>query len=355
MPASQNRPRKSKHRKGYPIDQCALYKVGSKKRLAQILEVDQKDLLRLSFDNGNFQVFTLDEKVCEFTGDKKKARLVQNPIQDLKDIQSRITKLLSRIESPAYCHGAKSGCSYRSNAKTHIDAQAVAVFDLEKFFPSTTSRQVFSFFQEDLLCAPDIAGLLTDLCTYGGALPTGAPSSPILAYWANRRLFETLEDRAKTLGLNFSVYIDDITFSGNSIPQSLSDQVDGIVKKHGHKLSENKTKIYGHNTIKHVTGVVIHEGTLRVPYKRFRKLRKMQQAFEATTNVELRALLAAKICGLLGEAAFLDSRFQSMAKDSIEQMKVAQSKLPRRTKPSKIKLKSFYQDTDISNDDTIPF
>ena len=355
MPASQNRPRQNKHRKGNLIDQCAFYKIGSKKKLAQILKVDQKDLLRLSFDHGNFQVFTLGEKVCEFTGDKKKARSVQNPIRELKDIQSRIAKLISRVESPAYCHGAKLGCSYRSNAKTHVDAQAVAVFDLEKFFPSTTARQVFSFFQEDLLCKQDIAGLLTDLCTYGGALPTGAPSSPILSYWANRRLFETLEDRAKALGLNFSVYIDDITFSGNSIPQSLSDQVDGIVEKHGHKLSEDKTRIYNYDTVKHVTGVEIHRGMLRVPYKRFRKFRKMQQAFEATTNVELRALLAAKICGLLGEAAFLDSRFQSMAKYSIEQMKVAQSQLPSATKSSKTKHKNFKQDTNNSNDDTIPF
>lgn len=330
MSVSPNPPAQVKLRKSYALNQCALYKLGSKKRLAQILDVKLSDLMQLSADEGNFEIFELEAQVCEFTGTPRKARWVQNPVPDLKAILARISKLLSRIQSPDYCHGATPGRSYRSNAQAHVGARSVATFDLKDFFPSTTSKQVFRFFQKDLQCAPDVAGLLTDLCTYKRALPTGAPSSPVLAYWANRGLFETVDLRGNALQLKLSVYVDDITLSGDAIPRSLTDQVEGIVKSHGHKLSAHKTKIFGPGRPKHVTGVVIECGALRVPHSRFRKARAIRAAFDAEKDDRKRALLAAKLCGLLGEAAYLDARYKRMAVDSVKLLAAAKAKLPPR-------------------------
>jgi RNA-directed DNA polymerase len=322
-PTASQRPRKC-----YALDQCALFKVGSKKRLAQVLGVGACDLLRLSRDQSNFEIFELEAQVCEFTGVTRKARWVQNPIPELKEVLSRITKLLSRVQVPDFLHGATPGRSYRSNALTHTNAEAVATFDLKDFFPSTTAQQVFRFFYADLQCPPDVASLLSALCTYKGALPTGAPSSPILAYWTNRHLFDTLHQRGRTLNLTMSVYVDDITFSGTSIPRSLQNQVDGIVRSHGHILSAHKTKIFNTGRPKHVTGIVITEGKLRVPHTRFRKARAIRAAYTVATNDEQRARLAAKLCGLLGEAAFLDDRYKKMAKESIKLLAAAKAKLP---------------------------
>lgn len=336
MSTSLKPPGVAKPRKSYALDQCALYKLGSKKRLAHVLDVAVSDLQRLSADDGNFEVFELKAEECEFTGAKRKARWVQNPIPDLKSVLSRIAKLLARIQSPDFCHGATPGRSYRSNAQAHVGAKSVATFDLKEFFPSTTSRQVFRFFHKDLQCAPDVAGLLTDLCTYKRALPTGAPSSPILAYWANRSLFETVDRRGKALSLKLSVYVDDITLSGEMIPRSLADQVEGIVTSHGHKLSGHKTRIFGPSQPKHVTGVVIAEGSLRVPHARFRKARAIRAAFDAEKDDQKRALLAAKLCGLLGEAAFLDARYKRMAIDSVKLLAAAKAKLPPRPVRAKV-------------------
>lgn len=310
----------AKRLKSYPLDQCALYKVGSKKRLAKILDVDLPELVRLSADEGNFQVFEIPEEVCEFTGAKKKARWVQNPVPDLKAILKRIASLLSRVQVPDYCHGAMKGRSYRSNAAVHVEEESAATFDLKDFFPSTTSAQVFAFFRHTLQCAPDVAGLLTDLCTYGKILPTGAPSSPILAYWANRKLFDVLEGRGRDLSLKLSVYVDDVTFSGDAIPRSLPEQVDGIVSKHGQKLSAHKTRIFGPGKPKHITGVVVAGGRLGVPHARFRKARAIRAALAAAKDDEQRELLASKLCGLLGEAAFLDPRYRRWAEDSARQL-----------------------------------
>ncbi len=349
MPVNPKKPTATKMRKSYALEQCALYKIGSKKRLARVLKSDTPELLRLSDDDGNFKIFELEAQVCEFTGVPRKERWVQSPVPDLKLVQSRIAKLLSRIQSPEYCHGAIPGRSYRSNAHAHVGARAVAVFDLKDFFPSTTAEQVFQFFHTDLQCAPDVAGLLTDLCTYKRALPTGAPSSPILAYWANQRLFETLYGRGKDLDLKLSVYVDDITLSGDSIPRSLAEQVEGIVESYGHRLSGNKTKIFGPGIPKHVTGVVIADGKLRVPHTRFRKARAIRAAYESAMSDQRRELLAAKLCGLLGEAAFLDDRYRRMARDSVKLLAAAKAKLPRRSQPKPAQAKrldaAFYRCT----------
>lgn len=340
MSVSPKPPTAGKPRKSYALDQCALYKLGSKKRLAHILDVDVSELRHLSADDGNFEVFELKAEECEFTGLKRKARWVQNPVPDLKSVLSRIAKLLARIQPPDFCHGATPGRSYRSNAQAHVCANAIATFDLKEFFPSTTSKQVFRFFHNDLRCAPDVAGLLTDLCTYKRVLPTGAPSSPVLAYWANRGLFEAIDRRSKALALNLSVYVDDITLSGDLIPRSLPEQVEGIVKSHGHKLSSHKTRIFDPSKPKHVTGVVIAGGALRVPHVRFRKARAIRTAFDAEKNVRKRALLAAKLCGLLGEAAFLDARYRRMAIDSVKLLAAAKAKLPARPVRTKVAKKA---------------
>lgn len=310
----------AKKRKFYPLNQCALYKLGSKKRLAGVLGTDLASLLRLAKDDGNFQVYERPEEVCEFTGKKKKARWVQNPVPELKAVLKRVVKLLSRVETPDYCHGGARGKSYRSNAEAHIAADSVGNYDLESFFPSTTSTQVYHFFRWDLLCEPDVAGLLTDLCTYRKALPTGAPSSPVIALWANRRLFEALKNRGASLDLNFSVYADDLTFSGKKLPHSLTDQVSGLVEKHGHSLSKRKTKFYLHGQAKHITGVVVSGGRLLVPHERFRKARLIRAALAMTSDIAQREKLASKLCGLLGEAAYLDKRFKPWADASYTQL-----------------------------------
>lgn len=209
MSTNLNPPALAKSRKTYALNQSALYKLGSKKRLAQILNVSYSNLVQLSVDEGNFEVFKLEAQICEFTGAARKARWVQNPVPNLKVVLARIAKLLSRVKAPEYCHGATPGRSYRSNAQAHVEARSAATFDLKDFFGSTTSNQVFRFFHKDLQCAPDVAGLLTDLCTYKRVLPTGAPSSAILAYWANRDLFEAIDRRSKELRLNLSVYVDE--------------------------------------------------------------------------------------------------------------------------------------------------
>ena len=306
----------------YPINQCALYKVGSKARLARILEVSVPALLAMA-KSQNYKVFELDEKICPFTQKKTKARFVQEPLYGLKGIHDRLRVLLMRVAPPEYAHAAVKGRSYRSNAVAHVASENVATFDIRKFYPSTSETSVFRFFSEALMIAPDVAGLLATLTCYQSneigsksGLPTGSPVSPILSLYVNKSLFDSLDRLAREHGLIFTCYVDDVTFSGKRLPSGLVEMVKAVIERYGHKMAEDKTRIFSANQPKHITGIVIKDKAISVPYSRFKKARCIEDAISKETDLKLRSKLIQQLSGLLGEAAFLDRRYAGWARAS---------------------------------------
>jgi RNA-directed DNA polymerase len=293
----------------YALDQCPLYKLRSKGRLANLLGVELARLKDLVRYGQNYREFPLFSKACPFTGKPAKRRWVQEPKAELKRIHDRLRKLLARVTPPDYAHGAITGRSYRSNAGAHASWPKAATFDLRDFYPSTKEVRVHHFFGEILQCSPDVAYLLAKLACVGGALPTGSPLSPILSLYANKPMMDRLEGMAQVHRLTFTVYIDDLTFSGAALPLSLKANVKRIVEGGGHQLADHKTKIFGRRHAKHITGIAVHNGTLRVPHTRFLKARALQQAISNAVGAD-QVVLQRRLAGLLGEAAFIDSRIR---------------------------------------------
>jgi len=83
-----------------------------------------------------------------------------------------------------------------------------------------------------------------------------------LAFWANYNMLEELNCLSKKHNLDFSVYVDDLTFSGDQINNLFLSTVKKIVTRYSHECHPNKTKIYGKNDYKLVTGVAIKNGEL---------------------------------------------------------------------------------------------
>ena len=73
----------------YHINQCALYKVGSKAKLAQILGISVASLLAI-VKKPRYREFLLPEEVCPFTGKITKERWVQEPLGELRAIHERL-------------------------------------------------------------------------------------------------------------------------------------------------------------------------------------------------------------------------------------------------------------------------
>ena len=264
----------------------------------------------------HYKLFTLDIPPCPFTGVKLKKRHVQEPKVGLKQIHKRLQVLLGRVTPPMYAHGAIEDRSYKSNAAAHAGYKRVATFDLADFYSKTSKARVFDFFRHEMLCEPDIAGLLSDLACFNDCLPTGSPLSPLMSIYANKQMFDKLDLLASQHGLTFTSYIDDITFSGASLPRGLPAIVEGIVMPYGHHLRVDKTAIFRRSQVKHVTGVVISGGVLAVPNSRFFKARKIGQALSLEPEIQKKLKLAQKLAGLLGEAAHIDPTYRLWAKSS---------------------------------------
>jgi RNA-directed DNA polymerase len=322
--------------KNYNLDQCVFYKLGSKRRLGEILFCDPALLEKLSQINDNYKKFTLPLKVCEFTGKIKKQRQVQEPKHKLRSIHQRILKLLTGVIAPNYAHAAVQGRSYRTNASFHQDAVQLATFDIRKFYPSTSKELVYQFWAESLKCAPDVAKLLSKLTCFNTGLPTGSPLSPLLSLLANQKMLNELKLLADLHRLNFTCYIDDLTFSGEKIPKCLMPSVARIMLRYGHSLSREKTRIYRRSDVEmHVTGTVIRNGKIEAPSNRFHKARKITKLMADSGISSLgRLMLAEKLVGVLGEAAFLDDRHLVQADHSrrglsrLRQLAMQEAKLP---------------------------
>jgi RNA-directed DNA polymerase len=315
----------------YPANQCALYKIGSKTRLAKVLGTSVERLISLARGQNNYRLFELPEEICPFTKKVTKARWVQEPKPELRRIHERIQSLLKRVIPPTYAHAAIKGRSYCSNAIAHKSAHRVATFDIRKFYPSTLKSHVFNFFSDQLRCAPDVAALLASIVCYTSStdrsgLPTGSPLSPILSLFANKPLFDELNQIALSNGLTFTCYVDDLTFSGASLPPGLTYQVTVSLKRHGHLLSNKKTRIFSGLQVKHVTGVVIYKNNIYVPHSRFMKARAVSAAIDAEKKASDKLPLIQKLAGLLGEAAFLDKRYSTWAKRSYNNLKVVKKR-----------------------------
>ncbi|MCC6075378.1 reverse transcriptase family protein [Pseudomonas sp. GCM10022188] len=299
----------------YPINQCALYKLTSPKKLCEALKIEKSLLSDVLESDENYREFTLLEEVDPFSRKIKKKRLVQTPNKKLRNIHERILQLLQRIEYPDYSHAGVKKRSYRSNALVHVNSKTIATFDLKGFYGAVKSYHVNTFFSEQLNCVGDVAGILTKLTTFRNCVPTGSPLSALLALFTSKPMFDDLDALAKKHKLKFTCYVDDLTFSGDSIPSSLERDVSSIVRKHGHSLSINKTKIYRENQPKHVTGTVILNNRIHVPHTRLLAARRLQSAI----NGEIESFgfteekLIQKLAGMLNEASYLDVRFKYKA------------------------------------------
>jgi len=152
--------RKNK-RNSYPLNQCPLFKLKSKKKLADILGMSVQEIESLVKREDNYRVFFINKA-------NGKPRKIEEPKPHLERIHRRLFNLLSRIKAPEYLHSGVVNRSYISNAAAHLNADTALTLDIEGFFPSTLGWHVFEFFELVMQCSRDVSGLITRLSTVAG-------------------------------------------------------------------------------------------------------------------------------------------------------------------------------------------
>jgi RNA-directed DNA polymerase len=204
-----------------------------------------------------------------------------------------LRSILDRLPVAPPAHGFVAGRSILTNARLHARRAVVVNLDLEAFFPSIALPRVRSVFQR-LGYSPAVATILALLCTecprrlvtYDGkpyhvaigprGLPQGACTSPALSNQVARRLDRRLAGLAAKLGLTYTRYADDLTFSGDA---ALNDRVGYLMARvrhlaeaEGFAVNEKKSRVLRRNAAQSVTGLVVNDRP-GVPRSEVRRVR----------------------------------------------------------------------------------
>lgn len=303
------KPRIKSKNKSYALKDSALYNLTTKKRLVELLGNPFNELVELSGDN-NYRVFFLEKE-------GKKPREVQAPIYNLDVVQTRIASLLVRVATPDYLHSGVKGRSNITNATTHVGNHPVLTMDIQNYYPSVTKKAIFHFFHNTMRASPDVAGLLAELCSYDGHIPTGSRLSMPLSFWVNHPMFSRLHTLCQGKNVNLSLFVDDLTFSGSNVNNLFKNNVESIIECAGLTVHPDKTRLYRRGQPKIITGAIVDHNGIRVRNKHHKAIYLLFSEMEICTNDDQLKHLQEQLVGRLNAAGQIEPAFKQRAKQLI--------------------------------------
>lgn len=220
----------------------------SMRRLEILLGRSREELRDLALKAIHFyKPFPLKAKARRFAKkvEPVKKRWIDNPIDPLKAIQSRVhERILSPLLLPEHLLGGVKGKSILDNARFHMSARCLVTIDIKNFYPSITASQIRSVFQRTLNCSNSVASLLTGLTTCRDRLPQGAPTSPLLANLVLSSFDHEIRSVCNEHAIRYSSWVDDLAFSGHSPAQVIGPVVATLIRA-GFRVSHRKIKRMG--------------------------------------------------------------------------------------------------------------
>lgn len=256
----------------------SLQKAQSKKQLAKILGLNASFLTRTLY------IRQIDSQYKQFEIPKRNGgfRTINAPMDELKDIQIRLSQLLldcideinkSKNIVPKLSHGFTRNRSIISNAENHINRKNVLNIDLSNFFGSFNFGRVRGFFikNRNFLLHKDIATVIAKISCLNNSLPQGSPCSPVITNLIAHPLDIRLASLAKRNSCIYTRYADDITFSTRDNefnPEIIKMEEFAVlignnlrkeIERAGFKINDKKTRVQFWDSRQDVTGLVVNE------------------------------------------------------------------------------------------------
>ncbi|MBU4528674.1 MAG: reverse transcriptase family protein [Hoeflea sp.] len=280
-------------RRKYTYRDSPFFRLSSKAKLAKLLRVSPKKLQQLA---------NLENGYHKFSKQKKNGgnREINAPIAPLKDVQSRIAGLLSRIAPPDYLFAPVAGRSYVGNAALHIGSRSIRLLDIMDFFPSCTIHKAIWFFRTRMECPADVAVILAKIVTHEGVLPQGSPCSPILAYFCYVDMWTEISTLVNSAGCKLSVYADDLTISGAVVPEAMIWSVKKTMFRHGHRYARHKERSRRDRPAE-ITGVIVRGAGVVVPNRQLKKILEVRNRLEQSNSPETIGALSAELRGRIAQ------------------------------------------------------
>jgi hypothetical protein len=113
-------------------------------------------------------------------------------------------------------------------------------------------------------------------------------------------MWDDVASAVSAAGCTLSVYADDITLSGVTVPGVLVWQIKQIIVKNGFQLkSEKEVSLLG--SLADITGVIIRDGMLKLPNRQHKKLAEIKKLQKITTDKVLSIKLENQVKGRLSQ------------------------------------------------------
>lgn len=263
-----------------------LASVSNRRELAFLLRVPLQtltDLLYFKSDKEKYYTFSIPKK----SGGR---RVIVAPNEPLKTIQKNLASILSddyeEIKSEQkrqlqIAHGFLHQKNILTNADIHRNKRFVLNLDLKNFFDSFHFGRVRGYFLKNryFLLNKDIATLVAQLACYGGKLPQGAPSSPIITNLICSIFDYRIWKIARKYHLDYTRYADDLSFSTNEkrFIKKKTDFLNDVIteiEQSGFALNISKTRFQLKWSRQMVTGIVVNS-KLNTPREFYKSTRSM--------------------------------------------------------------------------------
>lgn len=260
--------------------------VRTRLELAELLEVNPSRLayeLYKKKDSDRYRHFEIPKK-------HGGTREILAPNPTLKSIQCKLAiylqdcleEIIASTDSErhkggniklGFSHGFMRDRTIITNARPHRAKKFVFNCDIVDFFRTINFGRVRGFFIKDRRFQLDqeVATFLAQISCFQNQLPQGSPSSPVIANLIARKLDIKLGHLAYQVGMTYTRYADDLTFSTNKKIYSHSIGVQDangswcagaelikIVRASGFEINPNKTRLQQRNSHQEVTGLTVN-------------------------------------------------------------------------------------------------
>lgn len=262
----------------YELERSPLAQKPTQRDLAKLLGMARDELRR----NANYKEQCIVRRTEEING---KVRNLAYPVGPLRVIHEKLKFQLNKIKQPDYLFSPRKGKGQRDNAEHHIGNRQYLSLDLRQFYPSTTRMMVKNWLQQDLGMYEDVAGLLAILATVDEVVSFGSPLTPVLVSLVHRKMFDEIAAECDRHGLIYSVWVDDLTISGEFVEGKLLTAIRKIVAKHG--LQSHKVTYRCGNRPVFITGIGVVGSHLVAPQKLHLRIKDLWVMFhDAQTDDE---------------------------------------------------------------------
>jgi RNA-directed DNA polymerase len=295
----------------YELGRSPLAQQPTQRQLAELLGMSRNDLRR----HADFKSTCIVRRKEVLNG---KLRNLAYPVGPLRVIHEKLKYHLNKVKQPDYLFSPRKGRGQRENAHYHIGSRQFLTLDLKQFYPSTTFSMVKSWLCKNMGMYEDVAGLFTTLATVDGVVSFGSPLTPVLVSLVHREMFDEIARACDDRGLIYSVWVDNLTISGEFVEGELVEVIRTVIAKNGLKSHEIAYRC-GNRPV-FITGIGVVGGNLVAPQSFHLRIKALWDKFHDSETDDERESLTQQLLAQMGSVRYIAGAKSKMGQSISDRM-----------------------------------